>query len=106
MVESVYGHLEAIRVPVGGQVRRGDILGTIGSAEGRYLAHLHFELRSAPALDTGAGYGDTPQGRLDGEKMLLSWRHRRDDQLSAAPAGEPLEPSALSLGIEEEVPVP
>ncbi|MDP4584182.1 MAG: M23 family metallopeptidase [Verrucomicrobiales bacterium] len=106
IVESVYGHLDAIRVPVGGQVRRGDVIGTIGSAKGRYLAHLHFELRRAPALDTGVGYGDTSQGRLDGEKTILSWRHRRDDQLAAAPAGEPLEPSALSLGIEKEVPVP
>jgi len=106
MVESVYGHLDAIRVPVGGQVRRGDIIGTIGSAEGRYLAHLHFELRSAPALDTGAGYGDTPQGRLDGEKALTDWRHRRDDQLAAAPAGEALEPSALSLDIEGETAAP
>jgi hypothetical protein len=106
MVESIYGHLDAIRVPVGAQVRRGDTIGTIGSAEGRYLAHLHFELRSAPALDSGVGYSDSPLGRLDGEKTLTQWRHRRDNQLAAAPAGEPLEPSALSLDIEEESPAP
>lgn len=106
ILESVYGHLDSIRVPVGGQIRRGEVLGTIGSAEGRYLAHLHFEMRRAPALDPGAGYGDTAQGRIDGEKTLTEGRLRRDDQLAAPPAGEPLEPSALSLGIEKESVVP
>ncbi len=106
MVESVYGHLDVIRVPVGRLVRRGELIGTIGSAKDRYLAHLHFELRTASTLDTGVGYGDTAQGRLDGEKTLISWRNRRDDQLAAPPAGEPLPPPAMSLGIEEERNIP
>lgn len=99
MVESVYGHLGAIRVPVGAQVRRGTTLGTIGSAGS--AKHLHFELRRAPGLDPGTGYGGTAQGRLAGEKTLTKWRRHRDDQLPAAPAGKPLEPSALRLEIGE-----
>lgn len=101
MIESVYGPLDVIRVPVGGQVRRGAILGTIGSTEQSSRSHLHFELRRAPILDLGEGYGDTAQGRLAGEKTLTDWRHRRDDQLASAPAGEPLEPSPLRLDVEE-----
>ena len=100
MVESVYGHLGSIRVPAGGQVRRGGTLGTIGSANERYPAHLHFELRGYPGLDIGIGYGDSAQGRLNGEASLVAWRGRKDDQLASAPAGEPLEPSSFNLDVE------
>lgn len=100
MVESVYGHLDSIRVPAGGQVRRGATLGTIGSAKERYPAHLHFELRGYPGLDLGIGYGDSGQGRLNGEATLVAWRGRRENQLAGVPSGEPLEPSPFNLDVE------
>ena len=85
MVETFYGHLDSIRVPVGKQVRRGDIIGTVGTANGRYLAHLHFEIRRYPTLDIGAGYADTALGRLSGELSLMKWRNRDDDLLAGPP---------------------
>lgn len=106
MVESVYERLGTIRVPVGGQVRRGEILGTIASsdsAEPGDSGHLHFELRRVPCLDPGSGDGGSARGRLAGESTLTDWRHRRDDQLAAPPAGEPLDPPALRLDVEETV---
>ena len=63
-VESLYAHLDTIAVEAGAIVRRGDPIGTIGDAHGVYVAHLHLELRDAPGLPLGGGYG-TPDGHLD-----------------------------------------
>ena len=85
MIETFYGHLDVIRVPVGKQVRRGDVIGTVGTANGRYLAHLHFEIRRFPSLDIGAGYADHPMGRMSGELSLVKWRNCPDDLLAGPP---------------------
>ena len=97
LVETFYGHLDSIHVPVGRRMRRGDMVGTIGTANGRYLAHLHFEIRRYPTLDVGAGYNETKLGRLSGELYIRKWRGREDDQLSAAPVGEPLPAKPLQV---------
>jgi len=101
MVKTLYGHLDSIRVAVGGQVRRGDPIGTIGDAAGRYPAHLHFELSPAAALEIGPGYADSGMGRLSGEHSLREWRVRSEDRISAAPVGEALESSAFNLDVED-----
>lgn len=44
-VDSVYAHLHQIFVREGQQVRRGQIVGSIGTNRGMYVAHLHFEIR-------------------------------------------------------------
>lgn len=92
MVETFYAHLDRIRVPVGEQVRRGDLIGTVGTAGGNYLAHLHFEIRRAPTLGVGGGYADSALDRLPGERSIQKWRGRADDLLAgpprAADAGE------------------
>lgn len=44
-VDSLYGHLARIAVREGQRVERGAQVGTIGTAHGRYPAHLHFEIR-------------------------------------------------------------
>lgn len=45
LVDSLYGHLDRILVRYGQQLRRGQQVGTIGTAGGRYEAHLHLEMR-------------------------------------------------------------
>jgi len=83
---------------VGKQLRRGEVLGTVGNANGRYLAHLHFEIRSYPDLEIGGGYADSALGRLPGERSLLKWRGRADDLLSGPPIGEkPAENNSLEI---------
>jgi murein DD-endopeptidase MepM/ murein hydrolase activator NlpD len=44
-VDSVYAHLDRIYVREGQQTVRGQQIGTIGTGRGRYIAHLHFEIR-------------------------------------------------------------
>ncbi len=58
-VESLYAHLDEIRVAPGALVGRGDVIGTIGDARGQYRAHLHFEVRDAVLAPLGGGYGRT-----------------------------------------------
>ena len=43
-VDSLYGHLQAILVREGQQVKRGDQIGRIGNNRGMYEAHLHLEV--------------------------------------------------------------
>jgi murein DD-endopeptidase MepM/ murein hydrolase activator NlpD len=45
VVDSVYAHLDKRFVRLYQTVKRGQPVGTIGTAHGRYAAHLHFEIR-------------------------------------------------------------
>jgi murein DD-endopeptidase MepM/ murein hydrolase activator NlpD len=45
VIDSVYAHLNRFTVREGQQVRRGQLVGGIGSNRGMYTAHLHFEIR-------------------------------------------------------------
>ncbi|MEY3479710.1 MAG: hypothetical protein RIQ71_485 [Verrucomicrobiota bacterium] len=44
-VDSLYAHLHQIFVREGQQVKRGQLVGSIGTNRGMYTAHLHFEIR-------------------------------------------------------------
>ncbi len=44
-VDSLYAHLDRRTVRKDQTVKRGQQIGTIGTAHGRYAAHLHFEMR-------------------------------------------------------------
>lgn len=59
-VETLYAHVSSAWARVGNEMRRGQTIGTIGNAEGKYHAHLHFETRLKPGKDIRCGYdGDT-----------------------------------------------
>jgi hypothetical protein len=45
-VDSFYTHLHQIFAREGQQVRRGQLVGSIGTNRGMYTAHLHFEIRT------------------------------------------------------------
>lgn len=60
MVESLYSHLDEIKVSFGQFVKRGDLIGTIGTAHGQYAAHLHLEIRTQVNMPLGRGYSDKP----------------------------------------------
>jgi septal ring factor EnvC (AmiA/AmiB activator) len=49
---SVYASLGSIRVKVGAKVRKGEVIGTVGSSDPEQPPHLHFEIRhNGPAID-------------------------------------------------------
>ncbi len=77
-VESVYAHLEKILITTGTIIKKGARIGTIGNANGKYLAHLHLELRDQIDMEIGQGYSKSTIGYLDPTKFIKS--HRIIDQ--------------------------
>ena len=63
-VESVYAHLNELKVLPGQLIERGQPIGSIGNADGTYLAHLHLELRNFINMSLGPGYSEDRFGYL------------------------------------------
>ena len=74
IVESLYAHCDTVLVKEKTWVKRGDKIGTIGTAHGIYLAHLHFEMRSDITMDLGNGYSKDSKGYLDPTKFITTHR--------------------------------
>lgn len=85
VVQTVYAHLESMRVHTGQIVQRGDPIGTVGTAGGKYLAHLHFEVRVGPYVNPGQGYADTALNRVSPEVFIRAHRGAEADVLNRAP---------------------
>ena len=54
----------------GQQIEQGVQIGTIGTADGAYLAHLHLEVRSQLNMSIGGGYAEDTTGYLDPTKFI------------------------------------
>ncbi|HEY2614993.1 MAG TPA: M23 family metallopeptidase [Chthoniobacterales bacterium] len=78
-VQSYYGHLDAILVAPRQNVRRGEQIGTIGTAHGEYLAHLHFEMREFTAPFIGPGYRAETRGWINPSAFIASHRGAPED---------------------------
>ncbi len=76
-VESLYGHLDSMAVSPGQVVKRGENIGTIGTAGGAYLAHLHLEVRDVLDMPTGPGYAAVVTGYVEPTLFIQSHRPRR-----------------------------
>ncbi|MGD9589976.1 MAG: M23 family metallopeptidase [Pyrinomonadaceae bacterium] len=66
-VQSLYGHLNEI-LKTSGEVKKRELIGKIGNANGRYLCHLHLELREGhcPSWDSVfVGYSPVAFGWVD-----------------------------------------
>lgn len=81
IIQSMYAHLESIAVPVGGLVSRGERVGAVGSANGIYLAHLHFEMHDADGITLGGGYVNYRSNRLDPTGTVQALRGAPDDDV-------------------------
>lgn len=75
--ESFYAHLDTMTVEVGDLVYRGQPIGTIGTADGAWFAHLHFELRTQVGEPDGRGYGAIPRGWWDPSALIAEHRPSR-----------------------------
>ncbi|MDQ2867716.1 MAG: M23 family metallopeptidase [Verrucomicrobiota bacterium] len=74
-VQSYYAHVQEILVHTGDSVARGQQIATVGTAEGRYLAHLHFEMREFITPFIGAGYRQNTDGWLNPSEFIAAHRH-------------------------------
>jgi murein DD-endopeptidase MepM/ murein hydrolase activator NlpD len=81
----MYAHLDRIDVAPGVLVPRGGRIGTVGTANGYYPAHLHFEMRESGGVGIGGGYGMKTLERLDPLAMVTSLRNAGADDLSPSP---------------------
>lgn len=80
-VQSYYGHCETMLVHDGDEVRRGKQIATIGTGNGRYLAHLHFEMREFITPFIGPGYRQDTRGWIDPTAFINSHRSAPDDDV-------------------------
>jgi murein DD-endopeptidase MepM/ murein hydrolase activator NlpD len=94
-LHSMHAHLDRIDVARGTLVARGARVGTVGTANGYYPAHLHFEIRASDGVDIGAGYAMYPLNRLDPMATVDALRHAEDDDLAPSPL-------ALALAVNDE----
>ena len=91
ILHSMYAHLSGIVVSPGKLIARGEKLGSVGTANGNYPAHLHFEIRASDGVDIGAGYAVDPLNHLDPMATVNSLRNAADDDLAPSPLGRMLE---------------
>lgn len=84
-LHSMYAHLDRIDVMLGALVARGGMIGTVGTANGYYPAHLHFEIRAGEGVDIGGGYAMNPLNRLDPLATVAALRNAAAADLSASP---------------------
>ncbi|MFV0531193.1 MAG: M23 family metallopeptidase [Flavobacteriales bacterium] len=69
-LESLYAHCDSITVSNNIFVKKGQKIGTIGTADGRYLAHLHLELRNQINMPLGKGYDDNKEGYINPTQFI------------------------------------
>jgi murein DD-endopeptidase MepM/ murein hydrolase activator NlpD len=91
-LETVYAHLDRLNVAAGMVVRRGEVVGWVGTAGGAYPAHLHFEVRASLSAHAGRGYADDALNRLDPTGSVENFRGAGDELLNPAPRERFAEP--------------
>ncbi len=96
--QTVYAHLAEMSVRRDQVVSRGDPIGTVGTAEGKYLAHLHFEVREGPYVNPSVGYADSGLNRVSPEKFLADHRGARAELLNPPPGTGVVEVEMISGG--------
>ena len=74
LVESLYAHLDTLLVQPGDSLDRGVQIGTIGTADGAYLAHLHLEIRTITGMPVGGGYDTQTEGYTDPTAFIRAHR--------------------------------
>ena len=78
-VQTLYGHLDKI-LKSSGEVNKREKIGTIGNANGKYLCHLHFELRDESCLlwdKVFVGYSPIRNGWLNPSDFIDKHRPPR-----------------------------
>jgi murein DD-endopeptidase MepM/ murein hydrolase activator NlpD len=86
-LHSMYAHLNRIDATPGTLVARGGKIGTVGTANGYYPAHLHFEIRASDCVDIGAGYAQEMLHHLDPMATVATLKNAVPEDLAPSPLG-------------------
>lgn len=95
-VQSYYGHVDSILAQPKQKVRRGEQIATVGNADGKYWAHLHFEMREFTTPFIGPGYRQDTRGWIDPTAFIASHRGAPEDDVGRAP----LQPSPTASRLQ------
>ncbi len=74
LLHSMYAHLDRMHVPLQALVARAQVIGTNGTANDHYPAHLHFEIRESEHIDIRGGYHANKLNLLDPTAVLEELR--------------------------------
>lgn len=99
-LHSMYAHLHRIDATPGALIARGGKIGTVGTANGYYPAHLHFEIRESDNVDIGAGYAANPLNRIDPMATVAALHNAAPDDLSPSPLVRALASAWTALEIK------
>jgi len=84
-MQSYYAHVDEMLVAPRQNVRRGEQIATVGNADGRYLAHLHFEMREFVTPFIGPGYRDDTRGWINPSEFIRLHRGAPEDDIGRPP---------------------
>lgn len=82
---SMYAHLEKNYSPYGDLIYRGEHVGSVGTANLNYPAHLHLEMRDSTGVHIGAGYAAEHGEYVSAEKTIQSSRDPHPEHLHTPP---------------------
>ena len=91
---SMYAHLDSNFSPYGDLIHLGESVGTVGTANLNYPAHLHLEIRDSTGVHIGHGYTSSSGECIDPTKVIESY-------LAAAPHS--LTDSPLAIVLRERI---
>lgn len=81
IIHSMYAHLLSTHVAYMSQIPRGYMIGTVGNADGNYLAHLHLEMRESDGVSPFlSGYPSlTQHDRLNPTEVIQKYMAKDPD---------------------------
>lgn len=82
---SMYAHLNQNNSPFGDLVHLGEPIGTVGTANRSYPAHLHLEMRDSTGVHIGRGYTSCQGEAINASQTIAAHQHRHSEHIHPSP---------------------